>query len=84
MPRKRKPELMSKAQLAMLLSAETGREISLRQVWAWYDRRANNGFPKPVVTKLWRGRQTPWFDPDEVLAWHKTYVPDKGGRPRAA
>jgi hypothetical protein len=76
--------LVTKSQLAVLLSAETGREISLRQVWAWVDRRSNNGFPEPKEVRQWRGRPTAWFDPDEVLAWHRTYVPLKGGRPRAA
>lgn len=73
--------MVSKAQIAKLLSAEAGREVTIRQVWAWVDRRANNLFPEPKEVVLSRGRLTPRFDPDEVLAWFQQYVPDKGGRP---
>lgn len=76
-----KDDLVTKAQIARLLSAKVGQEVTLRQVWAWVDRRANNGFPEPVEVVLLRGRQTPRFDPDDVLAWHRKYVPNKGGRP---
>jgi hypothetical protein len=80
MPRKKRT-LVSKAQIAVALSAETGREISVRQVWAWVARQANSGFPNPKKTVLQRGRQTPLFDLEEVLRWHSTYVPKKGGPP---
>jgi hypothetical protein len=77
--------LVTKSQLAVLLSAEAGREVSLRQVWAWHDRRAKNGFPEAeAIEYRRRGVRAEVFDPDAVLAWHKTYVPLKGGRPRAA
>jgi hypothetical protein len=72
---------VTKAQIARLLSEEAGREITIRQVWAWVDRRANSGFPEPKDVVLQRGRQTPRFDPLEVIAWFRQYVPNKGGRP---
>ena len=72
---------VTKAQIARLLSAETGREVTLRQVWVWIDRRANNHFPEHEDVIWQRGRRTPRFDPDDVLAWHRQYVPSKGGRP---
>lgn len=78
---RKKRTLVSKAQIAVILSEATGREISVKQVWAWYSRRANNGFPRPKKTIMHWGRQTPLFDLEEVLLWHETYVPRKGGRP---
>lgn len=53
--------------------------VSRQQVYAWWSRRERNGFPAGRTTQ--RGQT---FDFDEVLAWHKAYVPSRGGRPRGA
>jgi hypothetical protein len=74
--------LVSVGQIEKMLSAEAGRMITYGQVWAWASRAYNNGFPEAKDhQKRRRGMLVPVYDPDEVLAWHRQYVPDKGGHP---
>lgn len=58
--------------------------VSRGQVHMWDKRRARNSFPQPV-TLIPRGHGTrPVYKLSEVLEWHKTYKPSKGGRPTAS
>lgn len=57
--------------------------VTRQQVATWYQRRETNGFPEPVEDVVlndykYRGRK---WSSREVRAWHKQYVPSKGGRP---
>lgn len=74
--------LVSVGDISKLLSEELDREITYKQVWAWTSRTYNNNFPQPKSReRRRRGILVPVYDPDEVMAWHQSYVPDKGGHP---
>ena len=71
-------DLMTMAEIGRLLG------VSRQQVWVWHDRRRRNGFPEAAAmvertlgapTRAWRQR--------DVDAWHASYVPALGGRPRS-
>lgn len=55
--------------------------VKTNQVYMWYTRSARNGFPEPVLhRRAGNGvNEAPWFDMDEVVAWHARYRPSKGG-----
>jgi hypothetical protein len=65
--------------------------VRREKVSVWISRSSRNGFPRPVdrlphgtpgvpgyrsATRVW--------DADAVRAWHESYVPSKGGRPKVA
>ena len=71
-------KLMTMSELAPELGT------TVRQVHAWYSRRANSGFPEARGYDVhpngkWVGRKHPLFDLEEVKAWKRDYVPKKGG-----
>jgi hypothetical protein len=74
-PRPRRP--LGLSDLARLLSTED-RPVSRQMVYQWAMRRTRNGFPAPVPW-VGHGRR---YDPDQVIAWYRAYVPSHGGRPR--
>lgn len=60
-----------------------GKELGVKpnQVYMWHQRRERNGFPAPVMhRRAGNGvNDAPWFDLDEVRAWHDSYAPSRGG-----
>jgi hypothetical protein len=61
------------------LAKELG--VKTNQVYMWHTRRTRNGFPEPVLHRDAGNGVTdaPWFDIDEVITWHASYAPGKGG-----
>ena len=55
--------------------------VSRQQVYAWWKRRASNGFPECGACALGiQGRHI--FVMAEVADWYARYRPSVGGRPR--
>lgn len=67
--------------LATFVDLGKGMGVTRNQVYMWYQRRLRNGFPEPVLHRSAGNgaNDAPWFDLDEVLAWHASYTPGKGG-----
>lgn len=84
-------ETASASELAALftqwsaLSATGAREIGVRQVNRWYERRRINKFPDPREEREPRGpfRHCKVWDVTSALDWFVTYIPAKGGAPLA-
>jgi hypothetical protein len=55
--------------------------VSRQRVYAWWVRRARNGFPEGTPTGSHGGRE---FNFAEVADWYARYRPSVGGRPRKA
>jgi hypothetical protein len=71
---------LTMTELAHYLSERLGQPVTVRQIFAWHDRRPNSGFPLPKrLEERKRGKPVPVFDREEVLAWRLAYVPKKGG-----
>ena len=52
--------------------------VSKRQADRWFERRDRNGYPEGISVQIGR-RNRRLFDPDEMLAWKRSYVPSLGG-----
>lgn len=67
--------------LATYIDLGKALDVSTNQVYMWYYRRGRNGFPEPVLHRTAGNgaKNAPWFDMDEVLAWHAHYRPQRGG-----
>lgn len=63
--------------VARAVSEETGDTCTRQQIFTWWLRRRRNGFPDRV-----RVGDRDLFDIDDVIAWRRSYVPSRGGRPR--
>jgi len=57
--------------IARYIERRCGRVISKQQVWMWWHRRAQNGFPSGWDRPT-RGGGVREFYLDEVLIWHYT------------
>lgn len=58
--------------------------VTRQQISTWHRRKDSNGFPTPVAVSTindYRYKDCQW-DPQALLDWHASYVPNKGGRPR--
>lgn len=69
----------------MMTMSELATELHVdrRQVYAWYQRRARNGFPLPAKFVSYGLRRRAVWNLDEVVEWRRTYQPSRGGRPSA-
>jgi hypothetical protein len=57
-------------------------DVTYQTVHMWTKKTNDIGFPKPVHSyKLPSGGTHLVFSADAVSAWHKSYVPKKGGAP---
>lgn len=70
--------------VAKELTVKADQRISRQLVYTWWRRRSRNGFPDRKRVTLPDGRVKYWLDVDEVLKWHASYTPSKGGRHRKA
>jgi hypothetical protein len=63
-----------------------GNPFTRQQVWAWWNRRGNNGFPEAEVHVYTAtdGHEIQLYklNLERVVTWYATYVPSKGGRPK--
>lgn len=57
------------------------RPFTRQQVYAWWRRRANNGFPEKYELSV-DGQKRQLLMLPEIYDWWLRYVPSKGGRPR--
>jgi hypothetical protein len=61
-----------------------GKPFTRQQIWAWWNRRGNNGFPEADIYtyNTAAGHQVQLYKLDlaKVVTWYATYVPSKGGR----
>jgi transposase len=58
--------------------------VSTNQIYMWFKRSDRNGFPAPKEEKGpgergRRQRNSNLWVANEVLTWHRHYVPSKGG-----
>ncbi len=74
------PYLLGPANVARYLT-EAGFPCDGDQVDAWRSRRLTSGFPTALDVVV-NGVPRQAYDPDEMLAWRRSYVPSRGGAPR--
>jgi len=57
-----------------------GKPHTRQQVWVWYSRRKNNGFPERYEITI-EGEKRYLFALRDIYTWYLHYRPSQGGRP---